>query len=147
MRILATVAISFLAVACSATESGVLPSDSMTLNTGGAPFEAQFTVKLSASGLLNVRRYGPPNVTPRTIELRLSAIQTADLLSIASNSSDFSKGCGQVADGTSASMTVKYSGVERTFSCSGAPKWPVGSNTSTLLSTINKHLPKELQVF
>ena len=147
MGIIATVAMCLLALGCSAAKPGVSLPDTLTLKTGGAPFEAQFDVKLAASGLLSVRRYGPPQVTPKTIEIHLSTEQTAMLLSLAARSTDFSVGCGQVADGTMAAMTVTYAGAKQAFSCSGAPKWPVGNNVTAFLSTLNKQLPKDLQVF
>ena len=147
MRILATVALSFLALGCTAAVTTALPSDTLRLRTGGAPFEAQFIVELSASGLLQARRFGPPHVVSREVELHLSTTQAAELLSLASQSIDFSAGCGQVADGTAATMSVTYSGAQQSFSCSGAPKWPIGSNTKAFLSTLNEQLPGDLQVF
>src|SRR5690606_25653585 len=75
MRIIATVAICFLSLGCSAAGPSVLRTDSLSLKTGGAPFEAQFTVALSASGSLNVRRYGPPHVIPRDEQFHLTTAE------------------------------------------------------------------------
>ena len=147
MKILATFALSLLACASSFASSGIMPSDGLSLRIGGSPFEAQFTVELSTSGLLKARRFGPPNVTKKSVEIRLSKGQAEELITLASESTDFSSGCGKVADGTAASMTTTYLGVKNTFSCSGAPKWPAGNKTKAFLTTLNKRLPKDLQVF
>jgi phospholipase/lecithinase/hemolysin len=147
MRIIATVAICFLSLGCSAAEPSLLPTDSLTLKTGGAPFEAQFTVTLSAGGLLNVRRYGPPHVIPRDEKFHLTSANAARLLSLAADSTDFAAGCDKVVDGTAAAMEITFSGSSQSFSCAGAPKWPIGAKTATFLSALNNQLPDDLQVF
>ncbi|WP_399682150.1 hypothetical protein [Xenophilus sp.] len=147
MRIIATVAICFLSLGCSAAGPSVLRTDSLSLKTGGAPFEAQFTVALSASGSLNVRRYGPPHVIPRDEQFHLTTAEAARLLRLAADSTDFGAGCGKVVDGTAAAMEVTFSGASQSFSCAGAPKWPIGAKTADFLSALNKQLPDDLQVF
>ena len=121
--------------------------NSLVLKTGGSIFHAAFEVRLSASGQLRVHKTSTPNSDAKTINKKLSAIQAQEIFLLASRSSDFALGCGQVADGTSAGMRITYRGTEQTFSCQGSPTWPRGATTRELLSAINQHLPHDLQVF
>ena len=145
MHIFAIVALIILSAGCTAAGPNA-STDSLVLQTGGAAFEAQFETQLSADGMLRVRRYGPPHVTPRKVEKLLPAARAAALFSLAARATDFSAGCGKVADGTNAAMTVNYAGNKHTFSCTGASHWPTGKNTTTFLSTLNNDLPHDLQV-
>lgn len=147
MKALAAAALSLLAMSGIAAPPELPPPDALSLKTGGSPLDARFTVELSAAGLLKVHRGGPPHVEARTIELRIPSAETSALLSLASRSEDFPEGCGHVADGTAATMTVTYAGVRKTFSCIGAHRWPNGRSTREFLSALNRRLPAEMQVF
>ena len=147
MRTFAASVLCILLAGCDPGPQELMSTDSLSLRTGGSPNDAQFTVEIAAKGLLRVHRFGPPHIKERTFELHLPAERVAALLSLASNSTDFSAGCGQVADGTAATMTVIYIGNRKSFSCTGAEKWPAGPSTLAFLSSLNQQLPKDLQVF
>ena len=144
MRIIATLIflLSLCGVACAADAP-----DSLSLKTGGSIFASAFSVKLSASGKLNVEKTATPNERAKTFERQLSLAQSKEIFLLASQSSDFAVACDQVADGTGAGMRVTYEGVEKIYSCNNAAQWPVGAITTKLLATINRYLPKDMQVF
>jgi hypothetical protein len=144
MRIFASLLILFLF--CGRAHGSEAP-DALTLKSGGSIFEGRFKVQLSAAGQLDVAKSATPNSRARSIKRKLTRAQSGEIFLLASQSIDFRKGCGQVADGTNAGMTVTYGGINHSFSCQGAAKWPRGAATRKLLSAINRHLPAGLRVF
>lgn len=144
MRIIAIlIFLLSLSGAASATDA----PNSLVLKTGGSIFSSAFSVKLSASGELDVEKTATPNERAKAFKRQLSLARTRELFMLASQSSDFAVACDQVADGTSAAMRVTYEGIEKTYSCNGSAQWPVGTITTKLLATINRYVPKDMQVF
>jgi hypothetical protein len=144
MRILATLII-FVSLCSLAYASDV--AHSLVLKTGGGIFEPAFTVRLSASGTLTVTKTPTVNTPAKDFKRELGSVQRDHIFALASRSSDFAIGCGKVADGTGAGMKIIYKGSEHTFNCDNAPRWPVGHATATFLKTLNRLLPKDMQVF
>lgn len=144
MRILASLPI-LLALFSSVYASDL--EDSLVLRTGGSPFEPAFTVRLSASGSLNVTKTRTVDTAAAEFKGELDTTQRENIFALASNSADFTVGCGQVVDGTSSRMKVVFKGSEHTFSCNNAPQWPIGHATATFLKALNLLLPKDMQVF
>ena len=143
MRILASLIV--LLSLCSWAYASDLEG-SLVLKTGGGIFEPAFTVSLSASGTLVASKTRTVNTAAKQFKRDLGSAQRDQIFALASESTDFAVGCGQVADGTSAGMKVIYKGSEHTFSCDNAPQWPIGRATAAFLKTLNRLLPKDMQV-
>ena len=128
------------------------PKPALSLWThGGPPGSDQFVVKLAPSRHLSVAHFSlpitPSGMTEKKHSVDLTLDQFERLISLALGATDFSDGCGVVADGTWADLAVNAGSgsVERT--CTGASKWPLGPKTKTLLEALNGLLPSEFNVY
>lgn len=116
------------------------------LQTWGMPGSPRFTVTLSRAGDLTVVRESLERAAKRAVK-RLSPEAADALASMAELSLDFSTGCGTVADGTSARLTVETRSGPTTRLCEMAERWPLGEKTKLFLARINSYLPMDLHVF
>lgn len=110
-----------------------------------------FHVIINADGNIVLTRTGLPIVAPgrlsqSRITVHVSREKAARLLRLAQAAGDFSAGCDQVADGTSARLVVvgKRRAERR---CVHAATWPIGRKTAAFLNALNSHLPKAFPVF
>jgi hypothetical protein len=114
---------------------------------GGLPGSEAFDVSLHAGRLIVTRSSLPitrRGLTTSSVTGHLSASAEHDLVVVAQNAAtDFAQGCGAVADGTVASLSV---GGHELAQCQGAPQWPTGPRTRLLLRAINANLPTSIQV-
>jgi hypothetical protein len=114
-------ALTFMLAAVVTQASGPLPL--FELHTGGGPGGPRFHVTLSPQGRLTVEKEAMPitetGLTRSTTTLDLSQSDAAHLLSLARRATDFSKGCNNVADGTSAVLVIPGSKGRGRRTCEG----------------------------
>ncbi len=127
------------------------PRARFELTTWGMPGSPRFTVTLSSAGELTViRERFPLTESGRTVTKVVRVLRPADadqLGTLAQQATDFAKGCGTVADGTSARLRIDDSRGGTLRVCDNAVEWPVGSDTKAFLEHINANLPKDAHVF
>lgn len=116
------------------------------LQTWGMPGSPRFTVTLSGAGDLTVVREMLERAAKRAVK-RLSPDKAEALARMAELAIDFSSGCGGVADGTSARLTVEIESGPTTRLCERAGRWPLGEKTKSFIDSINSYLPMDLHVF
>jgi hypothetical protein len=118
---------------------------------GGPPGSDQFLVKLAPSRHLSVSHFSRPITPSGMTETKHSVELTPDqfdrLISLALDATDFSDGCGVVADGTSADLAVNTGSGSAERTCTGASKWPQGSKTKSFLDALNTLLPRNFNVY
>ena len=122
------------------------PGTRFQLQTWGMPGSPRFTVTLSRVGDLTVVRELQERAAKRAVK-RLSPDKADALARMAEMAVDFSSGCGAVADGTSARMTVETQIGPTTRLCEMAGRWPLGEKTKLFIDSINSYLPMDLHVF
>ena len=143
--------VSAATAACASQPAAI--QESLEIKTGGGITGPFFALFLSSSGVLSLTAESLPfadtksGLTTDTFTKQLTSAETLELLTLARDATDFSQGCGLVGHGTSARLWLTFRGHTTEFECDGAPKWPVGPHTRSLLAAINHHLPGKLNVF
>ena len=142
----------FFAVSASACASQTVAQESLQIKTGGGVTGPFISLSLQSSGELSVTRESMPfadtksGLTTIEFEEHLDPAETARLFQLAQSATDFSQGCGLVAHGTDARLSLQLSQQRIDFECAGAIKWPTGPLTKSLVDSLNQRLPKKFQV-
>ena len=148
---LAVLLISAVTDACASQPVAI--EERLEINTGGGITGPFFTLSLSSSGQLFVKRESLPfaetesGLSTDTVNKQLTSDETLRLFALAQDITDFDQGCGLVGHGTSARLRLISGSYDTKLECKGAPKWPIGPRTKALLAALNQHLPERLHVF
>ncbi len=118
---------------------------------GGPPGSHQFVVEVTPGRQLAGSNFSRPmtasGLTEAKLAVELAPEQFEELLSLALEATDFTDGCGVVADGTAADLVVHAAARSAERTCAGASQWPLGSKTRSFLATLNGFPPREFHVF
>ena len=142
----------FLFITCISATVALAADPVLTLSTWGKPGDTRFVVELFTDGRLRVERDAPPftsegQLTKKTVERWVSRTRIRKLLRLAAEAKDFAAGCGEVSDGTSASMVLVEEGKTTRRNCRNADVWPNGRKARALLNAINAIVPGEMRVY